>query len=87
MSVADVLSLASEALLLVLYLSMPPIVAAAVVGTVVALLQALTQLQEQTLSFAIKLIVVVMIIFATARWLGTELFNFADRAFKAIALI
>ncbi|MEM8622204.1 MAG: type III secretion system export apparatus subunit SctS [Pseudomonadota bacterium] len=87
MSVADVLNLASEALLLVLYLSMPPIVAAALVGTVVALLQALTQLQEQTLSFAIKLIVVVLIIFATARWLGTELFNFADRVFKAIATI
>ena len=87
MSVADILGFSSKTLLLVLYLSLPPIVAAAVVGTVVALLQALTQLQEQTLSFAVKLVVIILILFATARWLGTELFNFADQIFKNISTI
>lgn len=87
MDINALVSLASQMLLLVLYLSMPPIIAAASVGTLVALFQALTQLQEQTLSFAIKLIVVVIIIFATAQWLGIELYNFADHVFKSISRV
>ena len=84
MDLSSIIDMASQALVLVLYLSLPPIVAAAGVGTLVALLQALTQVQEQTLSFAIKLFVVVMVIFATARWLGEELFHFAHGIFSAI---
>lgn len=84
MEISALIDMASQAMLLVLYLSMPPIVAAAGVGTLVALLQALTQVQEQTLSFAIKLMVVVLVIFATARWLGQELYHFSDGVFRAI---
>lgn len=84
MEIPTILELAAHCLLLVLYLSMPPIIAAAGVGTLVALLQALTQVQEQTLSFAIKLFVVVVVIFATARWLGQELYHFSTNIFTAI---
>ncbi len=84
METSSIIDMAAHALLLVLYLSMPPIIAAAGVGTMVALLQALTQVQEQTLSFAIKLFVVVIVIFATSRWLGQELFHFAEGIFDMI---
>ncbi|MCP4982903.1 MAG: EscS/YscS/HrcS family type III secretion system export apparatus protein [Gammaproteobacteria bacterium] len=87
METSSIIDMAAHALLLVLYLSMPPIIAAAGVGTLVALLQALTQVQEQTLSFAIKLFVVVIVIFATARWLGQELFHFAVGIFDMIPSI
>jgi len=87
MNVAEVMNAASETLLLVLYLSMPPIITAAGVGTLVALLQALTQIQEQTLSFAIKLTVVILVVFATASWLGGALYDFADRTFQSISTI
>lgn len=87
MDSSQIIDFAAQALLLVLYLSMPPIIAAASVGTLVALLQALTQIQEQTLSFAIKLFVVVIVIFATSRWLGQELYHFATRLFDMIAEI
>ena len=87
MHIAELLDLTGSALLLVLFLSMPPIVAAASVGTLVALLQALTQVQEQTLSFAIKLLVVIVVIFATAAWLGQELFHFAESAFDEIGVV
>jgi type III secretion protein S len=82
MDQAAIIEYTSNSLLLVLYLSLPPIIAAASVGTLVSLLQALTQIQEQTLSFAIKLFVVVLTIFVTARWLGAELYNFAYRIFS-----
>ncbi|MEO0763003.1 MAG: type III secretion system export apparatus subunit SctS [Pseudomonadota bacterium] len=84
MEVSTLIDYTGQALLLVLYLSMPPIIAAAGVGTLVALLQALTQIQEQTLSFAIKLFVVVIVVFATARWLGTQLFRFSELMFHSI---
>lgn len=80
----EVVELAAQAMLLVLYLSMPPILVAALVGTFVSLLQALTQIQEQTLSFAIKLFAVIVTIFMTARWLGGELFNYTLMAFDTV---
>ncbi len=45
-------------MMLVMLLSLPPILVASVVGIGISLLQALTQVQEQTVSFAIKLIAV-----------------------------
>ncbi|MCY4472764.1 MAG: type III secretion system export apparatus subunit SctS [Kistimonas sp.] len=72
-----VLTMTSKALLLTLILSMPPIIAAAGIGLLVSLVQALTQIQEQTLPFAFKLIAVVISIFATARWMGLEVYNFS----------
>jgi type III secretion protein S len=81
MDQSAIIDYTANALLLVLYLSLPPIIAAASVGTFVSLLQALTQIQEQTLSFAIKLLVVITTIFLTARWVGVELYNYAYRIF------
>ncbi len=77
MEESQILYLTSRALVLVLMLSGPPIVVASVVGVAVSLIQALTQIQEQTLSFAIKLIAVVITIFATAGWLGGMIFEYA----------
>ncbi len=74
---AEVLTMTAKALMLTLILSMPPIIAAAGIGLLISLVQALTQIQEQTLPFAFKLIAVVISIFATARWMGIEVYNFA----------
>lgn len=73
----EVIQLTAQALLLTLILSMPPIIAAAGVGLIISLIQALTQIQEQTLPFAFKLIAVIISIFATARWLGIEVYNYS----------
>jgi type III secretion protein S len=76
MSTNDLSAYLTQALYLTLWLSLPVILVAAVVGTVVSLLQALTQVQDQTLSFAIKLIAVGLVLALTARWMGGELFNY-----------
>lgn len=75
------IQLAREALWLVLVLSAPPIIAAALAGLIVAFLQAATQIQEQTLPYAVKFLVVVLALLATAAMLGGTLFKFADRLF------
>ena len=71
----------TEAMMLVLILSLPPLLVASVVGIVVSLLQALTQIQEQTLSFAVKLIAVALTIAAMAGILGSEMVNFTIKLF------
>lgn len=85
MSEADILYITKEAMLLVLILSLPPIVVAAVLGVVVSLAQAITQVQEQTLSFAVKLIGVTATLVLSATWLGRELLLYASRLFDQIA--
>ena len=57
-----VLRAVREGLLLVLLLSGPPLVASMVVGFVVSLLQAATQIQDQTLAFVPKLVVVMIVL-------------------------
>ena len=74
--------LAREALILVLVLSAPPILAAAIAGLLVAFLQAATQIQEQTFPYAVKFVVVVVALLGTAAMLGGTLFKFADRLFS-----
>lgn len=81
MSPADAMFQVSEAMLLVMVLSMPPIVVASVVGVVVSLLQALTQVQEQTLSFAVKLIAVAITLAAMAGILGSEMLDYTTKLF------
>ena len=76
-----VVVLITQAFYLVLMLSMPPIIVASVVGVLFSLFQAITQLQEQTLSFAIKLIAVCLTLFLTAGWLSSELLAYAKKIF------
>lgn len=77
----DALQQLTAAMMLVMYLSMPPILVATVAGVLVSLLQALTQIQEQTLSFAIKLVAVVISIAALAGIMGAEVLNFTVKLF------
>ena len=71
----------TEAMMLVMIMSMPPIIVASLVGIVVSLLQALTQVQEQTLSFGIKLIAVAVTITVMAGMIGSEMLNFTIKLF------
>lgn len=87
MSEAEIISHASRALLLVLVLSLPPIVVAALVGVIVGLVQALTQIQEQTISFAFKLASIILVIFMMMGWIGSELLGYAADSFRRVELV
>jgi type III secretion protein S len=82
MTPATALEQLTQAMMLVMWLSMPPIVVASVVGIIVSLLQALTQIQEQTLSFAIKLIAVAITIAASAGFLGSQILIYTLKLFN-----
>ena len=84
MNESEVLQFTANGLLLVLVMSLPPILAATLVGTLVSLLQALTQIQEQNIAFVAKLVVIVFVLYFTATWLGVEMFNYTERIFERI---
>jgi type III secretion protein S len=87
MEVADITSNVIKAMLLVLWLSLPPIVVASLVGILFSLVQALTQIQEQTLSFGVKLVAVGLTLYLTARWIGGEIYNYTLMLFDTFPLI
>lgn len=80
---AQILDMTGKAAMLVLLLSLPAVAAAAITGVVVSLLQAMTQVQEQTLAFAVKLLAVMAAIFFTVRWAGSEMHGFAVLIFDS----
>ena len=79
-----VLRAAREGLLLVLLLSAPPLLASMAVGFVLGLFQAATQIQDQTLAFVPKLVVVMLVLAAMAPVLGASLVRFSQALFLAI---
>ena len=84
MSPPDLIGFASQAMLLVLYLSLPAVVTATLIGLIVGLLQALTQIQEQTIAFGAKLIGVMIVMILTADWMGGQLMRYYENIFQTI---
>jgi type III secretion protein S len=84
MELTALVTYVKQALILVLLLSLPAVLVAALVGLAVAFMQAITQVQDQTISFGIKLVAVIVAISLTSVWLGGELLNFADQMFASI---
>ena len=81
MFAAEVYQLAYQALLLILILSGPPILISTVLGLMVAVFQVATQIQEQTLSFMIKLFAVMLTLLFMGGWLGSQIYQFANNIF------
>jgi type III secretion protein S len=73
---------ADKTLYLIVVLSAVPIIVATVVGVVVALIQAVTHLQEQTLPFGIKLLAVGLCLYLSFPWIGSRVQAFGDEAFR-----
>jgi flagellar biosynthetic protein FliQ len=85
MTTADLLvRLAREGLFLAVLLSAPVVLAALLVGLFVSLVQATTQIQEQTLSFAPKLVAVMIALAVTGPWIGAQLVRFTGVLFDVI---
>ncbi|ORM69900.1 EscS/YscS/HrcS family type III secretion system export apparatus protein [Pantoea wallisii] len=77
----DIIYMFKQAMLMVVMLSAPPLVVAVVVGIIVSLLQAVMQLQDQTLPFAIKLVAVGATLALSGRWIGVQLLDLTQSAF------
>jgi flagellar biosynthetic protein FliQ len=76
-----------EGLLLVLLVSAPPLLANLLVGLVVSVLQAASQLHDQALAFVPKLAVTVLVLLVLGPVLGVQVVRFSQALLLAIAAV
>ena len=81
------LRIAREGVLLVLLISGGPMLASMLVGLVIGVFQATTQIQEQTLSFVPKLIAVFLSLLVLGPWMLMQAVRFARVLFDSIASV
>lgn len=84
MNEADALDLARAAIWLAIVGAGPAVGAAMVVGVIIAVLQALTQVQEMTLTFVPKIIAVLVVIYLTASFVGGQFSIFTLNVYSRI---
>lgn len=87
MSGFDINNFIVQSLYLIVVLSAPVLLTAMIVGLIISLLQAVTQIQEQTLSFVPKIVATFIVIALTAGWVANSLYTFAVEVFKYISII
>jgi type III secretion protein S len=74
----SVVQLTSQALMLCVILSLPAVAVSAIMGLLVSFLQAITSLQDSSISQGVKLLAVTIAVFITAPWAGSTLLKFAE---------
>lgn len=84
MSPSEVMRMGQEAMRMTLMLSAPVLVVSVMVGTVVSLLQAVTQVHEQTLTFLPKLVAVLAVLAIGGGWMLEQTVAYATRSFDHI---
>lgn len=80
----DALDIVRQALLEALILAAPILGAGLVVGLAVSLFQAVTQIQEQTLSFVPKIVTMIIVAVVLLGWIAIRLMDFATVMFTEI---
>lgn len=84
MSEAYVIDIFRQAIYYILILSAPMLFAALIVGLVISVFQATTQIQEQTLSFVPKVIAIFLVLLIAGPWLLNNIVTFTETLFDAI---
>ena len=77
-----VLSLGQQALLTCIYLSAPLLGSALVAGLLIGMFQAATQIQDMTLSFVPKLLILVVVLIISGPWMLDVLLTFTHNTFQ-----
>jgi flagellar biosynthetic protein FliQ len=85
MSQEFVINLAREALTTALLLAAPPLGLSLVVGVGISILQATTQIQEQTLTFVPKIVAVILGILLLGTWMLNTLVQFTVDIFSSLS--
>jgi flagellar biosynthetic protein FliQ len=87
MTAQTVLTIGQQALQIMLLVSAPLLLAALVVGLIVSILQAATQINEMTLSFIPKLIAMMAALVVAGPWMLSMLVDYIRRLFESIPTI
>ncbi len=81
MTQGQILTILTDALMVSLKLAGPMLLVSVLIGLIVAIFQAATQIHEQTLTFVPKLICIAFLLLFTGSWMMTVFSEFVDRIF------
>jgi len=81
---ADTINYFQQGLWMCIMMSAPPLLIATLCGLGVSLIQAVTQIQDQTLPYVVKLVAVAVTLAGMGRWIGVEMLRLADLAFTMV---
>jgi len=81
---AKLIGLGVETFKLALYLSLPMLLAGLIMGLAISIFQATTQINEMTLSFVPKILLVVTVIIFTMPWMMNMMIDFATKVINLI---
>jgi flagellar biosynthetic protein FliQ len=84
MSIGEITTLLRGGILETLILAAPLLISALVVGLVVAIFQATTSIQEQTLTFVPKVIAILLILAVLGGWMFSSLGDYTVQLFRMI---
>ena len=84
MNERDALDIAQQAIWTIIVAAGPAVGAAMFVGVVIALLQALTQVQEMTLTFIPKIVVMLVVVAVSGTFMGAHIFAFTELLYSRI---
>lgn len=82
-----VLTVGRQALEVTVMLAAPLLLSALVVGVLVSLVQAATQVNEMTLTFVPKLLALVLAVFLAGPWMLTLITDFTRRLFESVPML
>ena len=78
-TLADLNQIVSEALMLIIRMSLPVLLTSMIIGLIVSIFQTVTSIQEQTLTFVPKVIGVFVMIMLLGNWMMTELSGYITK--------
>lgn len=84
MSIGTIINLMRGGIFQILILIAPPLIVALVVGFAVAVFQAVTSIQEQTLTFLPKLLSILLVVAFLCGWMFTDLKEYTINLFQMI---
>ena len=84
MNERDALDIVQQAIWTIIIACGPAVGAAMLVGTVIGLIQALTQIQEATLTFVPKIIVILVVVAISGSFIGAKLSTFTELVYSRI---
>jgi len=86
MTIDAVMDIASEALYLIIKVSLPVLLVSLVVGLIISIFQTVTSIQEQTLTFVPKIVCVFLALILLGNWMMTQMVDFMTTLWSDFSL-
>lgn len=84
MSQGDVISICKEAVITALLLSAPFLIVSIVIGVIISVFQAATQIHEQTIAFVPKILAIALVLIFLGSWMINVMVDFTQKLFGSI---